>query len=72
MAVNINVSAGDWQATAAEFAGENLRLRAALQAASRELNQLASGASGEEAGPPPDDDPNHIEESPNRIAERKE
>jgi uncharacterized protein YukE len=66
MAVNINVSAEDWQATAAEFAGENMRLRAALQAASRELNRLASEVNGEgvdeEAGPPTDDDPNDIDE----------
>ena len=80
MPVNLNVSAEDWQATAAEFAGENMRLRAALQAAGRELNQLASAADGEDAGPPPDDDPNdppqaesiHIDENPNRIGESKE
>ncbi len=52
----INVNADDWQATAAEFAGENMRLRAALQAASRELNQLASGGGGEVVEPPADDD----------------
>ena len=45
---NINVGAEDWQATAAEFAGENMRLRAALQAAGRELNRLASGVKREE------------------------
>ena len=55
MAVNISVSAEDWQATAAEFAGENMRLRAALQAAGRELNQLAAGIDGEEARLPTDD-----------------
>lgn len=79
MAVNINVSAEDWQATAAEFAGENMRLRAALQAAGRELNQHASGVCSEgvdeEAGLPAEDDHsddddwpdnddlNHVEES---------
>ena len=61
MAVNINVSAKDWQATAAEFAGENMRLRAALQAAGRELTRLASRVNGEaaeeETGPAPDEDP---------------
>lgn len=60
MPVNINISVEDWQATAAEFAGENMRLRAALQAASRELNQLASGVESEradeEAELPTDDD----------------
>jgi uncharacterized protein YukE len=71
MAVNITVSAEDWQATAAEFAGENMRLRAALQAAGRELNQLASAVDGEEAGSPPGDDPND-DESPGHIAENKE
>ena len=59
--VNINVSVEDWQATAAELAGENMRLRAALQAAGRELNQLASGSDGEspdeQAGHPLDDEP---------------
>ena len=61
MTVNIVVSAEDWQAAAAELAGENMRLRAALQAAGRELNQLESEAGGEsgagEAGSPPG--PNH-------------
>lgn len=60
MPVSINVSADDWQATAAELAGENLRLRAALQAAGRELNGLASGVkserTNEEAEAPTDDD----------------
>ncbi len=60
MAVNLNVSAEDWQATAAEFAGENMRLRAGLQAASRELNRLAlaveSERTDEEADPPTGDD----------------
>ena len=60
MTVNINVSAEDWQATAAEFAGENMRLRAALQAAGRELNHLTSGVKREEvdeaAGLSTDDD----------------
>ena len=60
MTVNINVSAEDWQATAAEFAGENMRLRAALQAAGRELKQLTSGVKREEvdeaAGLSTDDD----------------
>ena len=71
MTVSVNVSAEDWQATAAEFAGENMRLRAALQAAGRELNQLASAADGEEAVPPPCDDLNDGE-SPGHIAENKE
>ena len=62
MTVNISVSAEDWQATAAEFAGENMRLRAALQAAGRELNQLAPAADAEGAGSPP-------KESPDRITE---
>ncbi len=59
MAVNINISAQDWQATAAEFAGENMRLRAALQAAGRELNQLASAANG----PDDNENPDHVSES---------
>lgn len=45
--VNISVIAEDWQATAAEFAGENMRLRAAIQAAGRELSRLATEAGGE-------------------------
>ncbi len=60
MAVNIVVNAEDWQAAAAELAGENMRLRAALQAAGREINQLESEARGEgpeaEVGSPPDPD----------------
>ena len=60
MAINITVSAEDWQAPAAELAGENIRLRAALQAAGREINQLESDARGEgsaaEVGSPPDPD----------------
>ena len=48
MPVNVNIEATDWQAVAQEFAGENLRLRAALQAAGRELNQLTSGVKREE------------------------
>ena len=60
MAINITVSAEDWQAAAAELAGENMRLRAALQAAGREINQLESEARGEgsesEVGSPPDPD----------------
>ena len=60
MPVSINVGAEDWQATAAELAGENMRLRAALQAAGRELNQLTSGVTrvevDEAAGLSTDDD----------------
>ena len=84
MPVKVSVTAEDWQATAAELARENLRLRAGLQAAGRELNQLASAADGEEADPPPDDDtndppqadsihidecPSHNDESPSHIDE---
>ena len=81
MTVNINVSAEDWQATAAEFAGENMRLRVALQAAGRELNQLTSGVNreevDEEAGPPADDDHSDDDDWPdnddlNHVEERRE
>lgn len=76
MAVNINVGAEDWQATAAEFAGENMRLRAALQAASRELNGLASGVKSERtnegAEPPTDDDDPTYDDDQTDDDERKD
>ena len=60
MVVSINIEATDWQAVAQELAGENMRLRAALQAAGRELNQLTSRVKREEvdeaAGPSTDND----------------
>lgn len=70
MAININVSAEDWQATAAELAGENVRLRAAIQAAGRELNRLASMVNVEVVDSPADDDP--PDDDPTDDDERKD
>lgn len=76
MPVSINVSAEDWQATAAELSGENMRLRAALQAAGRKLNQFSSGVDNEgvdeDAGTPSGGDPDDDGNRPNNDDQEKE